>query len=123
MERFLENTLYASNLGGMFRSIRFGIESAHGGGVAIQLNYYLDKGAVLVDTQGRFSVDVRKIKNAVRDLVRELLLIQAKGDYEGAQKLIQKYRVLNADAATALERLQDVPIDIRPVYPIEQEIE
>ena len=118
----LENTLYASNLGGMFRSIRFGIESAHGGGVAIQLNYYLDKGAVLVDSRGRFSVDDRKMKNAVRDLARELLFIQAKGDYEGAQKLIQKYRVLNPDVTAALEKLQDVPVDIRPVYPIEQEI-
>ena len=119
----LEKTLYASNLGGMFRSIRFGIGEAHGGGVAIQLNYYLDRGAFRVEKDGRFSVNDRKMKKAVRNLARELLLIQAKGDYDGAKQLIEKYRVLRPEVEAALDKLKDVPIDIRPVYPIEIEIE
>lgn len=122
LSKALERTLYATNLGGMFRSIRFGIDSAHGGGVAIQLNYYLDKGGVRIDEDGHFSVNERRLKNAVHDLARELLLIQAKGDYEGAKELIDKYRIIRPEIEETLEKLKDVPVDIRPVYPIEQEI-
>ena len=118
----LEKTLYASNLGGMFRSIRFGIEEAHGGGVAIQLNYYLDKRACIVDRDGRFYVNDRRMKRAVKDLLAELLLIEAEGDYQAAKALIEKFRVIRPEVQTALDKLKDVPIDIRPIYPIETEI-
>ncbi|MBN2104098.1 peptidase [bacterium] len=118
----LEETLYASNLGGMFRSIRFGIDSAHGGGVAIQLNTYLDAGACTVDQEGRFTVDVRKMKTAVKNLARDLLIIQANGDYEAAEALIDQYRIIRPETQAVINRLKDVPIDIRPVYPIENEI-
>jgi len=118
----LEETLYASNLGGMFRSIRFGIGEAHGGGVAIQLNYYLESGAFRTENDGRFSVNDRRMKDAVRNLARELLLIQATGDYEGAKNLIAKYRTVRPEVQAALEKVKDVPIDIRPFYPIEKEI-
>ncbi len=119
----LENTLYASYLGGMFRSIRFGIGEAHGGGVAIQLNYCLDKGAFRVDDDSNFYVYDRRIKSTIRDLAEELLLIQAEGDYEGAKELIDEYRVIRPEVQTALDKLTQVPIDIRPIYPIENEIE
>ena len=119
----LEKTLYASNLGGMFRSIRFGIGSAHGGGVAIQLNYYLDKDAFRIDKNGLFSVDDRRMKSVVRDLSRKLLLIQAEGDYKAAKELIEKYKVIRPEVQAALDKLKDVPVDIRPVFTIAEEIE
>ena len=119
----LENTLYASYLGGMFRSIRFGIGEAHGGGVAIQLNYCLDKGAFRIDKDGKFSVNNGRIKSSLRDLASETLLIQAEGNYEGAKQLIDKYRVMRPEVQSALNKLEHVPIDIRPIYPIENNIE
>ncbi|MBN2030403.1 peptidase [bacterium] len=119
----LENALYASYLGGMFRSIRFGIGEAHGGGVAIQLNYCLDKGAFHVESDGKFSVYDRRIKSTVRDLAEEILLIQAEGNYGAAKELIEKYRIIRPEVQSALDKLTHVPIDIRPIYPIENEIE
>ncbi|MFH1942154.1 MAG: peptidase [bacterium] len=119
----LEETLYTTFLGGMFRSVRFGIGEAHGGGVAIQLNYCLDKGAFLTDSNGLFSLDNRKIKQTIRDLASELLLIQANGDYEGAKAFIEKYRSIRPDIQAALENLKDVPVDIRPIFLIENEID
>jgi hypothetical protein len=115
-------SLYASNLGGMFRSIRFGIDEVHGGGVAIQLNFFLDEGACRVEGDGRFSVDDNRMKEAVKKLATILLDIEARGDYEGAKFLIDKYRVLRPEVQNALDRLKDVPIDIRPIYPIENEM-
>ena len=116
----MENTIYASDLGGMFRSIRFGIGKSHGGGTAMQMNYYLDKGAFTVDREGRFSVNDRKMKRAVRDLARKLLMIQANGDYKAAKAFIEKYRNVRPEVKAALDRLEDVPVDIRPIYPVEE---
>ena len=122
LPKSLEDTLYATYLAGMFRSIRFGIDEAHGGGVAMQLNYLLEKGAFQLDEDGRFFVDYDKIKEVIKDLSHALLMIQAEGDYEAAQKFINNYCYTNVDVEAALETLVNVPTDIRPVFPIEKEI-
>jgi hypothetical protein len=122
LPKALEETLYGSYLGGMFRSIRFGIESAHGGGVAIQMNYHLDRGGFGVDKQGLFYVDENKIKEATPDLAKKLLTLQAEGDYKGAKAFIAKYRVIRPELQAALDKLENVPVDILPIYPIEEEI-
>jgi len=119
----LENVLYATMLGGMFRSIRFGIDEAHGGGVAIQLNYYLDQGASKREPDGRFSVDDARMKQSVRNLASELLILEAKGDYDGAKAFVQKYRNLRPDVSSVLEKLKNVPVDILPMYPIERDLD
>lgn len=119
----LEDTIYPSNCGGMFRSIRFGIDEAHGAGVAIQMNYYLEKGAFKVDQNGRFSVNSRKMKNAVKELAGKLLIIEAEGDYKKAKALIDKYCYLAPEVEAVVNKLKHVPIDIRPIYSIEEEID
>jgi hypothetical protein len=121
----LEKNIYASYLGGMFRSIRFGIDSAHGGGNAIQMNYMMEKKAFLYDsTANRFQVnpDKAKIKEAVKQLAGELLEIQALGDYERAGKFIAKYKNISPDLQKALDKVKQVPTDIWPVYAIEKEL-
>ena len=50
--------------------MRFGITEAHGKGNALQLNSFLDAGAVRVDGEGAFSVEGGKIKQAVAALAR-----------------------------------------------------
>lgn len=117
-----EYSMYASYLGGMLRSIRFGIDEAHGGGVAIQFNYYFDNGAFFVDEGGKLEFDEAKIFPAVKSLAAELLLVQARGDYAGAQKLIEKYRVMSPVMQKAIDALKDVPVDIRPSFPVAEEL-
>ena len=112
---------YSSYLGGIFRSVRFGINEAHGGANAIAFNYLMEKGGFEYNPQTRkFRVNDAKIEGAIRDLAHDLLMIQATGDYEGAKRFIQKYRYLSPEMQDALNRLKDVPVDIRPVYTIEQ---
>jgi hypothetical protein len=121
----LEKNIYASYLGGMFRSIRFGIDTAHGGGTAIQMNYMLEKGAFFVDKEtGRFGVnpDKKKVKEAVKQLSNELLEIQALGDYERAGQFISKYKHISPELEQALEKVKNVPTDIRPIYAVEKEL-
>lgn len=117
----MEKNLFASYLGGTFRSIRFGINEAHGGGVAIQFNYMVEKGVFIYNEKtGRYSLDETKIKDAVKQLSHDLLMIEANGDYEAAKKLIEKYRKISPELAKALKKVEHVPTDIKPVYAIEK---
>src|SRR5207247_10384373 len=57
LPKTLERTLYATYLASAFRSIRFGINEAHGKGIAVQLTYLLDAGAFVVKRDGTFAVN------------------------------------------------------------------
>src|SRR5471030_1062589 len=82
MPKSLESSLYTTYLASTFRSIRFGINEAHGKGIAVQLNYLIDQGGVVVRPDGTFAVDTAKIKEGVAGLTREIMTIQAEGSYE-----------------------------------------
>ncbi|MFC1890657.1 peptidase [Thermodesulfobacteriota bacterium] len=116
LDEGLRRTTYNTYLGGIFRSVRFGIDEAHGGGMIIQFNWLMEKGAFAQDKEGRFYSVPDKVGPAIESLARELLMIEAVGDYEGAKKLIDQYRVMTPVMATALARLEGVPIDICPIY-------
>jgi Peptidase family M49 len=111
-----EHQLYTTYLASAFRSVRFGIKEAHGRGMAMQINYIMDKGGFVVNKDGTFSVDFAKIKSAVRDLDHELLTLEATGDYAGAKALLDRLAVIRPPVANALARLSDIPVDIEPIY-------
>jgi hypothetical protein len=116
------DSLFVTYLGGMFRSIRFGTQEAHGLANLIQFNFLREKKAFLYDEEtARFRVDRDRLPEAIRELAHEVLMIQARLDYEGARGFIRKYGTMPAELQAALGRLTDIPIDIRPVYPIEAE--
>jgi len=112
----LEQTMYATFLASAFRSIRFGIDEAHGRGVALQLNWFLDQGGVVVGKDGRFSVVDAKIRGAIESLSRELLTLQAKGDAAGAKALLDRMAVIRPPVARVFEKLREVPVDIAPRF-------
>jgi len=60
-------------------------------------------------------VDSAKIAGAVRDLVRDLLTIEATGDYTRAKKMLDELGVLRPPMEQALGKLKDIPTDIEPV--------
>ncbi len=117
----LGNEVFASFVGGIFRSVRFGINEAHGGANVISLNYLLEKGGILFDAASeRFSVNDEEITKAVATLANELLMLQANGDYDAAVKFVNRYRVVSPELATVLAKLSDIPVDIKPIYGIEK---
>ncbi len=99
-----------------YRSIRFGVDEAHGGGAALQWNWFREKGAVVPAPNGRFRVDTAKFREAVRSLSSELLTIEATGDYTRAQKLLKDYSRSTPEMEAVNARLKDIPVDIAPVY-------
>lgn len=116
LPKALESQIYTTFLASCFRSIRFGVNEAHGRGVAIQLNYFLDHGGVKVAADGTFSVDASRIKQNVTDLTRDIMTMQATGDYAAATQLIGTLGVVRPEVQRVLDRLKDVPVDIEPRF-------
>ena len=116
LDKSLDQTMYVTYLASMFRSIRFGITEAHGRGVAIQLNYFLDNGGVTVAQDGTFAVNPERIKQNVLDLTRDLMTMQAMGDYAAAKQMMEKLAVVRPQTQTVMDRLKGVPVDIEPRF-------
>ncbi|HWM90450.1 MAG TPA: hypothetical protein VN493_06750 [Thermoanaerobaculia bacterium] len=119
MPEELRRTLEPTYLAGLFRSARFGVHEAHGQGVVAQFNYLMEKGALQVDQAGRFRTVPEKFPGAIRDLLRDMLMLQAAGDYEGTKSFLDRYGKPQQNLLDAIGRLGDVPVDIRPVYAYE----
>jgi hypothetical protein len=116
LDRGLERTMYTTFLASAFRSLRFGINEAHGRGQAIQLNYLLDAGAFRVNGDGTFAVDTAKIRDGVTALTRDIMTLQAEGDYDKARQMIDRLGVMRPDAQAVLDKLTAVPVDIAPRF-------
>ena len=101
---------------GLFRGARFGAADAHGLGVVIQTNYMLEKGAITVTPDGRFRPVLEKFAGGIKELSRELLMVEAQGSYAGAQELVRKYGKVAAPMAKLLDSLRDIPVDVDPVF-------
>ncbi|GHG66026.1 hypothetical protein [Comamonas sp. JC664] len=122
IDKSLERTMYTTFLASAFRSIRFGIDEAHGKGIAVQLNHFLDTGAVKVNADGTFSVVPAKMKQSVTSLTKQLMEIQGRGDRKAAEALLAKQGVVRPPVQRVLERLQGVPVDIAPSYVTAEEL-
>ncbi|MDR3665897.1 MAG: peptidase [Ignavibacteriaceae bacterium] len=112
---------YITFLAGVFRSVRFGIDEAHGGGTAIIYNYLLENGGYEYNCKTeKVRVNFDKIYPALKDLANKLLMIQATGDYEGAKKFIARYAIFSPSMEKLRSKLSSLPVDIKPVFQIEE---
>jgi hypothetical protein len=111
-----ERKLYTTYLASTFRTLRFGLNDAHGKGMAMQVNYLTDKGGFAIRDDGRFEVRFDKISSAVRDLDHDLLTIEATGDYAGAKRMLAELGVIRPDMQKALDGLSSIPVDIEPIF-------
>lgn len=117
-----QRQLYTTYLASAFRSVRFGLQDAHGKGTALQFNFLTDKGAFVEHGDGTFSVDMTKIKQAVADLDHDLLTLEAEGDYAGAKKMLDELGVVRPAMKRALDRLEGIPTDIEPLFVTAEEL-
>jgi len=57
-----------------------------------------------------------RIKDAVAGLTREIMTLQAAGDYAKAKDMLARRAVVRPDVQRVLDRLQGVPVDIEPRF-------
>ena len=116
IEPAIAKTMYTTFLASAFRSIRFGVNEAHGRGIAVQLNYFIDAGAFKPRQDGTFTVDNVKIGDAVTSLTRDIMTLQAEGNYAKAKDLIDRLGVVRPEVQRVLDKLAGVPVDIEPKF-------
>ena len=107
---------YASYVGELFRTVRFGTAEAHGQAEMMEFNYLSERGAIQRNANGRYSIDYEKIPGAVADLAKELLEIEATGDRARAENWFKKYDTMPEELKVSLKAVANVPVDIDPVF-------
>lgn len=121
LSKEFEKKMWVTFLAGIFRSVRFGTNEAHGGGSAIIYNYLLENGAYEFDKQNnKVKVNFDKAYDVLKELANKILMIQAEGNYEGAKNLIKKYAVQTESMKILVNKLSELPIDIKPEFEIEK---
>lgn len=109
-------------LAGIFRSVRFGVNEAHGAGNAIIYNFLLEKGGYEYDRDSQtVRVNYDHIYDSVRELAHLLLTIQAQGDYQAARELIDTYGSMTETMKDLTAKLEGIPVDIKPVYEFQEQ--
>ncbi len=118
-----ENHVWSTFLAGIFRSVRFGINEAHGAGNAIIFNYLLEHDAYRYNEDAQtVRVNFDTIYGELESLIHTILMIQATGDYQGAKELIAQYGIMSPSIGTLVGTLDDLPVDIKPVYEIQERL-
>ena len=107
---------YASYVGGLFRTVRFGVGEAHGQAEMMEFNFLSERGAVKRESSGRYVVDYQRLKDAVADLAKELLEIEATGDRARAENWFKKYDQMPPTLKVSLKTASEVPVDVDPVF-------
>jgi len=117
-EDFKNKSLF-TYIAGLFRSIRFGVVEAHGKGAAMQLNTYLKEGSVVfLPETGTYQVNFKKLEESIKNLVKNICTWQHNGDKEAVDKMFEEFAKLDENTIASLELLKDIPVDIRPCYPL-----
>ena len=117
------NEYYASYVAGIFRTVRFGIGEAHGRAEMMEFNFLSEHGAIVRDASGTYSIDYAKMPDAVAAVAKELLEIEATGDRGRAEAWFAKYGTMPPELHAALDRAQDVPVDIDPLVPFHEGVQ
>lgn len=113
-----KDKLWPTYFAGIFRSVRFGVTDAHGEGAALQYGYLKEKGAFRWDAaQGHYVIDPAKMEAGLKALLHDQLMLQALGDYEGTKAFFDRYAHLDEHAEAAIAAMEEIPVDILPVYP------
>jgi len=101
---------------GLFRSLRFGAEEAHGQANLVQLNWLRERKAITMNDDMTYSIDFNRFLDAAAELATEVLTIEIEGNYEGAGALLEEYGVMTDEIDSAIERLKDIPRDLNTRY-------
>ncbi len=107
---------YASYVGGIFRTVRFGTAEAHGQAEMMEFNYLSERGAVSRNANAKYVIDYEKMPGAMAALAKELLEIEATGDRSRAENWFKKYGTMPEELKASLQAASDVPVDIDPVF-------
>jgi hypothetical protein len=124
LPKTLHDPLLVSYFAGLFRSVRFGAAEAHGKGAAVQINRFFEEGGAQFDPKTkRVLVDLPKLEASIGKLVHDLAVVQWEGNKVAADDMLKKYGGVSETMKTLLDGLGQIPVDVKPIYPLAGEAE
>ena len=113
------NEFYVSFLGSLFRSIRFGLNEAHGKAAAISLNYLSQNGGIKYDeASNKWSIDFDQFEQGIERLAAELLILEGDGDTQKVQDFFDQWTGETPALTKAFATVEDIAIDVLPIRSI-----
>lgn len=105
---------YVTFLASLFRSVRFGAADSHGRANVVAFNFLQNMGAFAREPDGKYRVNMAKMREGVDSLSARILTIQGNGDYEGAGRLNAELGTIGPVLQSDLARLaaRSIPVDI-----------
>jgi hypothetical protein len=106
---------YVTFMASIFRSTRFGADSAHGRANMIAFNSFEEMGAFERDEDsGLYRVNFDAMRDAVTALAQDILMIQGDGDHRRADELISVLGRIGPSLQSDLDRLDEagIPVDV-----------
>jgi hypothetical protein len=105
---------YVTFLASLFRSVRFGAADAHGRANMVAFNYLQRLGAFTREADGKYRVNVARMRAASDSLSRRILVLQGDGDYAGVGALYSEFGKIDPTLQADLDRLKarGIPVDI-----------
>jgi len=113
---------YASYVGGLFRTMRFGTGEAHGQAEMMEFNYLSEHNAIKREASGKYLIDYAAMPDAIAGLAKELLNMEAKGDRQRAEAWFKKYDVMTEELKGSLKASSGVPVDVNPIFSFKERI-
>jgi hypothetical protein len=108
---------YASYVAGILRSARFGVGESHGAAEMMEFNFLSEKGGIKFDkTTSRYMIQDQMMSDSIGQLAHELLAMEATGDRSYAEGWFANFGVMKPELAAQLKKVQDIPVDIEPVF-------
>ncbi len=100
----------------LFRTIRFGKESAHCISSIIQWNFLRKEGIFINVGENKFSIDLHKFEKVIENFLSIILNLQMEGNYEKTKNFIDRYSIIDDELNSVINSLKDIPIDIYPIF-------
>jgi hypothetical protein len=108
---------YVVFLPGLFRSVRFGLHEAHAKGNLIQYNWFVDRGAIVLDpATDRYTVQLDRMHSAAESLTQALCMLQVNGDYDAAKAFVDRWGSVPPEVERIVGKLGHIPSDVAPDY-------
>ena len=105
---------YVTFIAGILRSVRFGATEAHGVANMMCFNYLQDNGAFARNAEGKYVVNVEKMREAINGWAAMILRVEGDGDYDYAKAYAAKNGIIRADLQKDLDLIREnnIPKDI-----------
>ena len=113
---------YTSYVGGIFRTVRFGVAEAHSQAAMMEFNYLMEQGALKRLPTGRYEINYSKMTLGLNSLAKELLEMEATGDRARVEAWFTKYGTMPEELKLTLKMAAAVPVDIDPVFSFKERL-